>query len=193
MAAAIIYGASSGALHAVTGPDHVLSLGPEALRARRGALRVGLVWGLGHGVGTLILAIPLLVLARAADAERLASVGDRVAAALLVASGLFSLWRVSRPLTDGEPATRSPLWVGFVHGATGAGSLTLILPAVVSADARTSSLFMVAFALGGTLAMGALTAIIGRAGERLAARHVQRFQQLFALAAVGVGGALWCV
>lgn len=47
MTAAILYGAGSGALYAVTGPDHVLSLGPVALRRKRGSFRVGLAWGVG--------------------------------------------------------------------------------------------------------------------------------------------------
>lgn len=187
MSAAILYGASSGALHAVTGPDHVLSLGPQALRARRSALRVGLVWGLGHGIGTLLLSIPLLVLSRSVDAARFASLGDRVAGAVLVGSGLFALWSASRTRTDGGVELKSPLGVGFVHGVTGAGSLTLILPAVTSADLTRSTLFMVAFAIGSTLSMGALTTLIGRAGERVEAGQVRTFQRLFALGAVALG------
>jgi len=189
MTAAILYGASSGALHAVTGPDHILSLCPQAIRARRGAFGIGLSWGVGHGVGTLLLAIPLLALSRSVEAARFAALGDRIAGAVLVLSGLYALWSVQRTRTHGGTELRSPLSAGFVHGVTGAGSLTLILPAVVSADAGRSTLFMVAFAVGSTLAMGALTALIGRAGAQLEARRVRQFQCVFALGAVMLGAA----
>ncbi len=48
----------SGALHAVTGPDHVLSLAPLAVaQERRLAWRIGLGWGLGHAVRTLLVGL----------------------------------------------------------------------------------------------------------------------------------------
>ena len=79
MTLALLYGASSGALHAVSGPDHLLSLGPAALAAPRGSFRVGLVWGLGHALGTLVLSVPLLVLAELVPLEAFASVSERLA------------------------------------------------------------------------------------------------------------------
>jgi hypothetical protein len=65
MTSTVLFGASSGALHAVTGPDHVLSLGPIVLGSRRSPWRVGLCWGLGHAVGTLLLSLPFLWLSHA--------------------------------------------------------------------------------------------------------------------------------
>jgi hypothetical protein len=42
---ALLYGASSGALHAVTGPDHLLALGPVVLKRPNRSFAVGLSWG----------------------------------------------------------------------------------------------------------------------------------------------------
>ena len=77
---AILVGAGSGALHAVVAPDHLLSLGPIAIRAPSNALRVGTLWGVGHGLGTLLLGLPLVALAPLLPLEHLAGLADPVPA-----------------------------------------------------------------------------------------------------------------
>src|SRR5688572_8215922 len=76
MAIALLSGAGSGALHAITGPDHLLSLGPAALRSPHTARRIGLYWGIGHALGTLLLSLPLLFLMQAAHVAALAASSD---------------------------------------------------------------------------------------------------------------------
>ncbi len=179
MTAAVLFGAGSGALHAVTGPDHVLSLGPAAIRAPGHALRTGLLWGLGHGAGTLVLALPLLLLAQEGMLASLAGVGDRLAGAALLLLAGWTAWSMRRARVADAPAAhedRAPSVVGFVHGATGAGGLALLLPVLVSGDAVRTTLFLIAFAVGSTVAMGALTTALGRAGQRLSPRSIGRAQ-----------------
>jgi len=48
-------GLGSGALHALSGPDHLLGVAPHAVGRRRGAWRVGVAWGAGHAAATGIL------------------------------------------------------------------------------------------------------------------------------------------
>lgn len=52
--------AGFGALHAVSGPDHLLSLAPLSIGQGRRAWRIGLAWGLGHAAGTALAAAALL-------------------------------------------------------------------------------------------------------------------------------------
>jgi hypothetical protein len=190
VATAILLGAGSGALHAVTGPDHVLSLGPAALHARAGSWRVGLAWGLGHAVGTLILAVPVLLAAGLVDLTSLAAWGDRLGGAALLGMAAWSWWSL-RGRPGGGPGARSPVVVGLIHGATGAGSLILVLPVIVSSASSLSLAFLLAFAVGSTVAMAGLTAVIARVGARLEGRRVARVQRGLIAAAV-VGGA-WLV
>jgi nickel/cobalt exporter len=84
MAVAILYATGSGALHAITGPEHLLSLDPVALKERVAAWRVGLVWGMGHAVGTSLLTLPLLVLSRSFHVPPIAALGDRLAGLVLI-------------------------------------------------------------------------------------------------------------
>jgi nickel/cobalt exporter len=189
VALTLAYGAGSGALHAVTGPDHVLSLGPAALAApRHAAFGIGWRWGLGHGLGTLLLALPLLALAGAAPVDAVAGLGERLGGAALLVMALLSARALRRPAAA-APEHRRPLLVGLFHGLTGAGALVLVLPAVVGASEAHGVAFLLAFALGGALAMGALTRFIARAGRNLRPASLARIQWSL----VGAGAVLGLV
>ena len=196
MTVAVLYGAGSGMLHAVTGPDHVLSLGPVALRQPRRSWRIGLAWGVGHAVGTLLLALPVLWLAHVVDVDGLAAVSDRVAGVALVVMSLWSLFTLRRHRHDRDDdhdhdhahgADRSPFVVGVVHGATGAGALVLVLPVLVAGSTAMSAAFLVAFGVGSTLAMAVLTTCIARLSGSLSAKAVTRAQTTLTLLALVLG------
>lgn len=188
MTLALIYGAGSGALHALTGPDHVLSLGPLALRRPHDSLRVGLHWGVGHAFGTLLLALPALLLAELIDLERLAEHGTRIAGVALMATAVLSLLSLLR--AHGRASSlesRSPLVVGVVHGLTGAASLLLVLPMIASGSTALTLSFLLAFGLGSAFAMAGLTFAIARVGQSLRAENVRRAQWALTGAGVAVG------
>ena len=188
MTVALLSGASAGALHAVTGPDHLLSLGPAALRAPTTAGRIGLFWGGGHALGTLLLSLPLLALAQLVHASWFAAVGDRLAGLALIAVAAWS-WRSLRTAGHSQGDTRSPFWVGLVHGVTGAGALLLVLPTALSGDVWRALLYLAAFAIGSTLAMALLTRAIGRVGHLLDQERLRTLQQILLCGAVALGSS----
>jgi nickel/cobalt transporter (NicO) family protein len=190
MTAAVLYGASSGVVHAVTGPDHVLSLGPVALQHCRTGFRIGALWGLGHAAGTLALALPLLLLTHAVALEALAGFGDRLAGAALLATAGWSWWSSRKPHAARAAQPRGPVAVGLVHGITGVGALVLLLPALVAKDAFAMAVFFVAFGVGSTLAMGLLTAGIARLGRALQPHSVARGQRAL-MACAALLGTHW--
>lgn len=186
---AALTGLGSGALHAVAGPDHVLSLAPLSVGRARGAWRVGLAWGLGHGGGTLLLAL----LASLLPLEAIGPWAARLAGVALAATGAVNLvsLRRARALLAGGPApieapgmprpfagSRAVAAVGLVHGATGAAALLLLLPALTRTGGD-GALYLAGFTVGSTAAMAGLTAALsaltgaGRAAAALM-RHVPR-------------------
>ena len=186
MTVAILYGAGSGALHAVTGPDHVLSLGPVALERPKASFRIGLMWGVGHALGTLLLSLPVLLLSHLVHLPTLASWGDSLAGAALLLAAAWS-WHSQRKAAHGGADTRQPLVVGLIHGISGAGSLLLVLPVLVAGSLEHTLLFLSAFAVGSTVAMAALTTLIARLGGHLEQRVLERARKLMTIAAAALG------
>jgi nickel/cobalt transporter (NicO) family protein len=204
MTSAMLFGASSGALHAVTGPDHVLSLGPLVLDTRRSPWRIGMSWGIGHALGTLLLALPAVWFTQAVHLPWLAAVGDRLAGLALLLTAAWSFYQARAhglgaggALGDGArtPATtpgigRNAFLVGVVHGLTGAASLMLVVPMLATGSRVASLAFLFAFALGSTLGMALLTSLLARLGSRLEPRVLGRSRALLC-AASGALGCFW--
>jgi hypothetical protein len=193
MGLAALYGVGSGALHAVTGPDHVLSLGPAALGRPERSFGIGLSWGLGHALGTLALAIPLLFATHVVAPDALALFGDRLSALALLAMGAWSYRSLARREPSHDVANgRRPFAIGLVHGIGGAGSLMLLVPVLVGGSLEKTLLFLVAFGAGSTLAMAALTTALATLGARLARSVLPRAQRVLSVLSIGVG-AVWLV
>ena len=192
MALAIISGLGAGALHAVTGPDHVLSLAPLAIAQRRAAFRLGLVWGLGHAVGTFVLVTLLALVAAYSELGSITAWSERISGLALVSMGLWSWFLCSKPRSSSEASSsrhRGVLTIGLIHGLSGAAALLLLLPVVFSSGHVLRLLYLGGFALGSTLAMGGLTWLVARAANRtLSARLLGRAQKVAAMASVAFGG-----
>ena len=192
MGLAALYGVGSGALHAVTGPDHVLSLGPAAIREPRRSFALGLNWGIGHALGTLLLCVPLVFAARLVELQALASFGNRLSAVALIVMGAWSLHAIHAARSSGNVDRRHPVVIGLVHGIGGAGSLMLVLPVLVSGSPAKTLLFLLAFAFGSTVAMAALTSMLARLGAKLARSMLPRAQRVLSTLSIAVG-MLWLV
>jgi hypothetical protein len=131
-----------------------------------------------------------MVLAQVSHVAVLAAYSNRLAGLALLATAAWS-WRATRrndSLRE-APNGRSPLWVGLMHGVTGAGALVLLLPNVMSGSVARSSAYLLAFALGSTLVMGILTKVIGKLGTALSVKTIQRLQRMMLASALGLGAA----
>jgi hypothetical protein len=192
MALAALIGVSSGAVHAVTGPDHVLSLGPAALRRKRAPWNLGLTWGAGHALGTLLLVLPVLLLARSAYLAEVAEMSDRIAGLTLLGMALWSARNLRVASTGAVESRRGPLLVGFVHGVTGAAALVVMLPVLANGSLPVTFAYLGGFALGSTLAMGALTCALAMLAGRLRDRVIAIAQRAL-LAGAAALGVVWIV
>lgn len=190
---AALSGLGSGALHALSGPDHLVSLTPLSVGRARGGWAVGLLWGVGHGLGTLLLGVVLLVAARHVHLAATASWAERIAGAALVGMGAYGLAARRHRHADGRAARawRPLVTIGFVHGATGAAGLLLLLPAAASASPAHQALYLGGFTLGSTLAMAALTEALSVACRRPAAAALVRRAPAVASAAAIALGLAW--
>jgi high-affinity nickel-transport protein len=154
-----------GMRHA-TDPDHVFAVATIVSRERsiRGAARIGVIWGLGHGF-TLALVGGTVIALRLALSPRVELSLEFAVALMLICLGTLAL--VRRSAAPSQTALR-PFAVGFIHGLAGSAAASVLVLSAVS-DVRWAMLYLVVFALGTLVGMAVMTSIL--AAPSLLATH----------------------
>lgn len=96
-------GFAAGALHVVSGPDHLVALAPLAARDRRRALRVGTIWGIGHGAGVVGVGLLGIVARDHVPIDAISGWAEFSVGGLLICIGLWALWRATRVVIHVHP------------------------------------------------------------------------------------------
>lgn len=88
-----IAGLAAGCAHVVTGPDHLAALAPIAVDRPKKAMALGARWGLGHGVGVVLLG-GLGVLAKGHfDVDFASRWAEFSVGFMLIGLGIWALYR----------------------------------------------------------------------------------------------------
>ena len=90
-------GLLAGAIHVISGPDHLLALAPYSFEAKDNRHWIGVKWGLGHGFGIAIMAFAVLGLKTRVDVSSLSGLAECFVGFLLVYIGIRAL-QTSRKL-----------------------------------------------------------------------------------------------
>ncbi len=178
-------GLGAGALHVVSGPDHLAALGPVAASAPERAVRLGALWGVGHGIGVLAVAAIGRIGVEALDLSVLSGWAELAVGFVLIFLGL----RAFRAREHEHAPGGSALGVGLLHGAAGAHHLFAVLPSLLLEPAE-AAIYLAGYlvaAIGAMAAAGALVAV-GLRGRDSAVRA--RVHRAFGGAAV-VTGVCW--
>ena len=154
-------GLIAGVLHVLSGPDHLAALLPIAVEQPRQAVRIGVSWSLGHGLGVLVLGGVAYILRGAIDIEAASAWAEAAVGLVLLYLGVRAL-RASRLLATRDRHPHSAFAVGVFHGLAGTAHLVAVLPVVAAGPTR-SALYLAAYLFG---------AIAGMAAFALAARLV---------------------
>ncbi len=187
----LLTGLVLGVRHA-TDADHIAAVATmlRAERGLRGALRTGILWGLGHSATVLAAGFAVALLSLRVP-EGAARACELVVALMLVLVGVSSLRRRddpgARPPSDARPVT-----VGVVHGLAGSAPLTLL--ALATVPTRSQAMLYLALFCAGTIAgMAALPAVIAwplAATARVSARAYRAVLTVAGLASVLMGVAV---
>jgi hypothetical protein len=208
--AAVTLGLLVGARHAFE-PDHLAAVSTlvGGSRSTRGAVGLGLMWGLGHTIALLVVGVALVLLDGMMPAQLGALLEGVVAVMLIVLGARSTLAGVHN--RDGDVGMHDhdglqhvhcgaddhihvgqralawrPLTIGLIHGLAGSGALTaLAFAELPSAGARI--IYMIMFGAGSIAGMAVATGLTGAALQRIA--HGRRTRRTFTLAT----GALSCV
>ena len=133
----IFTGLSAGALHVLSGPDHLAVVAPLVAEHPSKGLKLGFRWGLGHGVGVVVLGALGMIIKGWVDVESWSIIAESLVGWILIAVGVWNI-RNNRALdskTDVEEHRHVDngvvFGVGLFHGMAGTGHLLGVLPSLL--------------------------------------------------------------
>ena len=189
MLISVLTGFAAGAVHVVSGADHMVAMAPSAIRKPRVALIDGLSWGVGHSAGVLILSILGILAKDLISLELMSSYAEFLVGISLLIVGIFAI-RTSLRVNihvhqhmHGEETphkhfhfhslgnkldishTHAATGLGVLHGFAGASHLVAIIPAL-ALPLMGAIAYLFAYLLGSVFAMGCVVLGISFAANK---------------------------
>jgi len=195
MLISIFTGIAAGALHVVSGADHLVAMAPLGLNSQnsRSALRNGLSWGFGHSTGVLILSSFTILIKDFANLERLSTLAEFCVGFALLVVGVIAIRKSfglrihthkhshnkgdmhdhihihfrggKKHLIHHHAATS----LGVLHGLAGASHLLAVIPAL-ALPTFDAFAYMAAYLVGSIFSMVIFMVLISFAFLRLSKR-----------------------
>lgn len=93
--APLMAGFSAGSVHVLAGPDHLAAVAPLAATRNR-PWATGLLWGLGHAGGVLLVGAAAVLFRELLPVELLSSWSERLVGVVLIGIGVWGARRAAR-------------------------------------------------------------------------------------------------
>ena len=213
----VLTGLVAGALHVVSGPDHLTAVAPLVVRRPQRAWLPGLRWGLGHSAGVALVGLLSLWLRDLIPVDLLSSWGERLVGVMLFGIGLWALrsalkhnvhthehehdgdrhvhfhthgHRHGHDLANAHHHTHAAFGIGTIHGLAGSSHFLGVLPALAFPSKVQAASYLLAYGIGTVIAMAGFSWGMGLVATRFEARGAKLYRNLLgasALAAMGVG------
>ncbi len=210
----VLSAALGGAMHVLSGPDHMAAIAPLAIERPKQSWLAGWTWGLGHASGVVLVATLAVLMRDLLPPVALISAwGDRVVGGALIGIGLWGVRRALRvghawhthngvPHTHthvrgGPPLLRrlghahAAFLMGILHGVAGTSHFLGVLPALALPTRAASLTYIVVFGLSSIAAMTGFAAAVGAAADRPSVQSARAHRVLVlagAAIAILVGG-----
>ncbi len=212
-------GLVAGSLHVVAGPDHLAALAPVSVSAPRRSMRLGALWGLGHGLGVVIMGSLGLLASEALELDALGGWAEFTVGIILVGTGLWALRRATEIVVHEHPHehddegrvhghlhvhsgadhteeshaqhTHAVLGVGLFHGVAGVGHLFGVLPALALEPSQ-AAIYMAAYLASAVVSMVGFGGALGAIARRGGQRTMRAMLSVTGASALLVG-CVWMV
>jgi len=83
-------------LHVISGPDHLAAVTPLAIESKKKSWSIGFSWGIGHTFGMLIVGVLFILFKEYVDVEIISTYGEQLVGFLLIAIGVWALYKVNK-------------------------------------------------------------------------------------------------
>ena len=181
----VFSGLSAGAIHVVSGPDHLAALAPLAVDDPDRGAKLGFRWGLGHGLGALLLGLLGLIAKQLLDIEAVSGGAEALVGFVLIGVGLWTWRNAGRP-TVSHHHERATFLVGMLHGVAGTGHLLAVVPSMALEPAA-AVVYLFAYLAAAVGVMTAVGAGLGRVAGLLEGPGAVRFLKAMSVLAIVVG------
>jgi hydrogenase/urease accessory protein HupE len=160
-----ISGLIASIVHVLSGPDHLAAVMPLAVEQKSRAWRTGLMWGLGHTSGMLLIGFLYLLFRELIPIESISEYSERIVGFVLIGIGLWSLGKIRKKESahthHRNKGSFSAFIIGLIHGLAGLSHLFAILPTLALPSKIASFSYLGGFAAGTVAAMILFAFIIG--------------------------------
>ena len=202
----ILTGLAAGGLHVFSGVDHLAALAPLAVEDPSKAGRTGGFWGLGHGLGVVIVGGIGLVLRSLVDITAWSAWAEFLVGFLLIGVGVWAIYRAGRIQIHEHPHVHSEeshghvhshdpgeqthhhaaLGVGLLHGMAGSGHLFGVLPALALPTTQ-AVIYLMAYLVAAVVSMGTFAYGLGVLARRSGTEWITRLMYSSGVLAILVG------
>jgi hydrogenase/urease accessory protein HupE len=124
MIGAIVAGLSAGAIHVLAGPDHLAAVAPLAAERDKRPWTAGLLWGLGHAGGVVVVGVAALLLREVLPLDRLSGWSERLVGLVLIAIGVAWCSSRSECGASGRPPDNASTFTSTSTTGTGTRTFT---------------------------------------------------------------------
>jgi hypothetical protein len=196
---AALVGVAAGLMHVVAGPDHLAALAPLSTTRERAAWRTGLLWGLGHTAGVLVIGLLLIALRDVLPIAAVSAHSERLVGVALLLVGVWGVrraWRFHRHRNDHSHApVGASFAMGALHGVAGSSHLFGVLPALALPTQAAALVYLAGFGVGAVVAMTTFSSLIGLVTVAAGRRGPQTHQSLLYLCSFSavIVGSFWLV
>ncbi|MFC1563369.1 sulfite exporter TauE/SafE family protein [candidate division KSB1 bacterium] len=210
-------GLIAGSIHVVSGPDHLSAVAPLSIEEGRSSWRMGLLWGVGHTGGVLLVGLIALLGRELIPIDLISQWSERIVGVVLIGIGLWGLRKalkhrvhIHKHTHEGEEHTHIHLHetetqhasprahihthaafaVGIIHGLAGSSHFLGVLPALALPTTGASILYLSGYGIGTISSMVVFTAMLGVTAKKLADRGIAVYKKMliaFSSAAIGIG------
>lgn len=207
----ILTGLAAGGLHVFSGVDHLAALAPMAVEEPSQATRTGGYWGLGHGLGVVLIGGLGLWLRSLIDLQRWSSWAEFTVGFLLIGVGAWAVSRAGRiEVHDhthehdesththvhthgrkGRHNHHTAFGVGVFHGVAGSGHLFGVIPALALPTSQ-AILYLAAYLLAAVASMAAFARLLGYIARRGGSGSIKGLMYGSGALAIGVG-VFWMI